>query len=263
MPLGERIKDCRLKANLSQEKLAELVGVSRQAVTKWESGQSAPNTENLFKLAEILGTTVDFLLTADTGPSVAEQVYQMLKNEELKKENQRRQHKLRNLYTALVVSAGYLAVFLLCKIYFTTSDIHSFLGWLSTIILRADCYVFSWLLTSNLFFYASLLSILAALLGKHRLSVTTLTGFALGIPLGELLGTNSAGAFYGFGHYGWAIWGGIFLLSIAMGIWLERFSKEDLTLKSKKMRIGLCVFLAATAAVLLFVRMNMFHPQGQ
>ncbi len=60
--LGERIKNQRTRVGLSQERVAELVGVSRQSVTKWESGQSAPSTENLFKLAEIFGTTVDMLL---------------------------------------------------------------------------------------------------------------------------------------------------------------------------------------------------------
>ena len=53
MELGERIREARLRAHLSQEKVAELIGVSRQAVTKWESSQSAPSTDNLFKLAEV------------------------------------------------------------------------------------------------------------------------------------------------------------------------------------------------------------------
>ena len=65
MTVGERIKTCRQNAGMSQEKVADLIGVSRQAVTKWEADQSAPNTENLFKLAELFGTTVDMLL--DTG----------------------------------------------------------------------------------------------------------------------------------------------------------------------------------------------------
>ena len=55
MALSDRIKNCRQSAGLSQEKMAELVGVSRQAVTKWETGQTSPSTENLFRLAEILG----------------------------------------------------------------------------------------------------------------------------------------------------------------------------------------------------------------
>ena len=61
MTPGERIKKLRQNAGMSQEKLAEMVGVSRQAVTKWEAGQSAPGTENLFRLAEVFGTTVDML----------------------------------------------------------------------------------------------------------------------------------------------------------------------------------------------------------
>ncbi len=44
MTLGEQIKELRLQRGMSQEKLAESMGVSRQAVTKWESGQSAPST---------------------------------------------------------------------------------------------------------------------------------------------------------------------------------------------------------------------------
>ena len=64
--LGERIRERRTACGLSQEKAAELVGVSRQAVTKWERGQAAPSTENLFKLAQVFGTTVDLLLEEGT-----------------------------------------------------------------------------------------------------------------------------------------------------------------------------------------------------
>ena len=49
MSLGERIKEQRKACDMSQEKVAELVGVSRQAVTKWEAERSAPSTENLFE----------------------------------------------------------------------------------------------------------------------------------------------------------------------------------------------------------------------
>lgn len=53
--LGQRIREHRRRAGLSQEALARRMDVSRQAVTKWESGQSAPSTENLFRLAELFG----------------------------------------------------------------------------------------------------------------------------------------------------------------------------------------------------------------
>jgi transcriptional regulator with XRE-family HTH domain len=58
MTLGERIKEHRKKQGFSQEKIAELVGTSRQAVTKWESGQSVPCMENLITLAEIFGLSL-------------------------------------------------------------------------------------------------------------------------------------------------------------------------------------------------------------
>ena len=61
MMLGERIREQRLKKGLSQEKIAELVGTSRQSVTKWESGQSIPCMENLITLAGILGISLDEL----------------------------------------------------------------------------------------------------------------------------------------------------------------------------------------------------------
>jgi len=53
MTLGEKIKEQRNKSGFSQEKIAELVGISRQAVTKWESGRSVPSMANLITLAEI------------------------------------------------------------------------------------------------------------------------------------------------------------------------------------------------------------------
>ena len=61
-PLGGRIREARRNAGLSQEKLAEQIGVSRQAVTKWEAGQAAPSTENLLRLAEALHTPLETLL---------------------------------------------------------------------------------------------------------------------------------------------------------------------------------------------------------
>ena len=107
MTLGEKIKACRQTAGMSQEKVAELVGVSRQAVTKWEANQSAPNTENLFKLAEIFGTTVDFLLASrEAENSPAEQIHQLYKLEEEKKAKARRDKLRSNLLLTVAVIGG-------------------------------------------------------------------------------------------------------------------------------------------------------------
>ena len=51
--LGNRIKNLRNERHLSQEYVAEQIGVSRQSVSKWESGVSRPSTGNLICLAEL------------------------------------------------------------------------------------------------------------------------------------------------------------------------------------------------------------------
>ena len=55
MTIGERIAKCRKEKNLSQEYIAELLDVSRQAVSKWETNQTEPDTSNLIELARIFG----------------------------------------------------------------------------------------------------------------------------------------------------------------------------------------------------------------
>lgn len=61
--ISERISDLRKEKNLSQGQLAEAVGVSRQAVSKWENGQSTPDAAKMILLAEILDTEVEYLAT--------------------------------------------------------------------------------------------------------------------------------------------------------------------------------------------------------
>ncbi len=63
--IAERLYDYRQSAKLSQEQVAAKVGVSRQAVSKWECGESLPDTDNLIALAALYGVTIDELLFAD------------------------------------------------------------------------------------------------------------------------------------------------------------------------------------------------------
>ena len=65
MTLSEKITHCRKKAMLSQEALAEKIGVSRQAVSKWETGESLPELGKIASLARALNTSVDWLLSSE------------------------------------------------------------------------------------------------------------------------------------------------------------------------------------------------------
>lgn len=72
MTLGEKIKDARKNAGLTQEQLANKLVISRQAVTKWESDKGLPDIQNLKALSELLNVSVDYLL--DDGQSAVKTV---------------------------------------------------------------------------------------------------------------------------------------------------------------------------------------------
>lgn len=69
--LGRRVQEARKAAGLSQESLGERLGVSRQAVSKWESDASVPDLENLIAMSRIFGVTIGALLGVE--PETAEE----------------------------------------------------------------------------------------------------------------------------------------------------------------------------------------------
>ena len=60
--LGEVLKENRVRCQMTQEFVAEHLGVSRQAVSKWENGTSDPSTSNLLALAKLYGISAEELL---------------------------------------------------------------------------------------------------------------------------------------------------------------------------------------------------------
>lgn len=70
MKMSEKIFHCRQRAGLSQEALAERLGVSRQAVSRWECGETTPEPAKILLLARTFGVTADWLL--DDAQTLAE-----------------------------------------------------------------------------------------------------------------------------------------------------------------------------------------------
>ena len=68
MTLGEKMKEMRLARGLSQEKLAEQLYVTRQAVAKWEKDQTMPSAENLLLFAELFDCSLDELMRDKCAP---------------------------------------------------------------------------------------------------------------------------------------------------------------------------------------------------
>ena len=65
MTLGKKLQLLRKARSMSQEQLAEALGVSRQAVSKWETGKSLPDSSLMLPLCEILSITVNDLLCGE------------------------------------------------------------------------------------------------------------------------------------------------------------------------------------------------------
>lgn len=86
MKLYEKIYYCRKKAGLSQEALAEKIGVSRQAISKWETGEATPELNKLPLLTSTFGVTYDWLLTDSDEETV---VSDKPENISIKNENQK------------------------------------------------------------------------------------------------------------------------------------------------------------------------------
>ena len=65
MEIGKRIKDARQKNNITQESLAEQLGISRQTVSSWETGKSYPDIVSVIKMSDIFNISLDKMLKED------------------------------------------------------------------------------------------------------------------------------------------------------------------------------------------------------
>lgn len=93
MNIGLKIQELRKKQGLNQSKLAEKIDVSRQAVSKWELGETVPDTENVLKLCELFSVTPNEFFDIETKP--AEQpIPQIVLS--------KKSHKLNNLHYGII-----------------------------------------------------------------------------------------------------------------------------------------------------------------
>ena len=72
MTIGSRIVQLRKQLLLSQEDMADQIGVSRQSVSKWETDACAPDAYNLIALAKVLNTSVEYIVTGNSNAEAKE-----------------------------------------------------------------------------------------------------------------------------------------------------------------------------------------------
>lgn len=70
MNIAERLQELRKKAGYSQEQVAEKLGISRQAISKWESGQGKPEIDNIVRLTEIYEVSADYILLGNENRAI-------------------------------------------------------------------------------------------------------------------------------------------------------------------------------------------------
>ena len=105
MTTGQRINKCRKAKKLSQEYIALMLGVTRQAVSKWENDLSIPDTENYINLAKLFGVSVEYLAfgAEDDSASESNQKRENESSESNKKESE-------NIMEGLILFIGFLLI---------------------------------------------------------------------------------------------------------------------------------------------------------
>lgn len=119
MDFSEKILSLRKSRGLTQEQLAEKLNVSRQSVSKWESGQAIPELETIVALCRVFDITTDYLLK----PSEMDEL--SIKTEMLEKQQQQlliREQRYKRIFTCIVYSLGiyllFFAVYFIGHFYF-------------------------------------------------------------------------------------------------------------------------------------------------
>ena len=131
MTLGERIRDERKKRGLSQEELADILNVSRQAITKWETDRGIPDIANLIRISEEFEISLDELIKGDNS----------VKRKIIYDSSMKRWHLLVVVYLLAIVA--YIAYFALLYMIFMVGFLIStlfMLGFELRIIIKEKRY---------------------------------------------------------------------------------------------------------------------------
>lgn len=182
----------------------------------------------------------------------------------LSKEEKLKERKyMGSILTALGLIVGYVLVYFIGRVICLgwPWEAYSWRWWLNHSSPTSFSYIYGWLIHNNVFWAVMIVTVIVAILGKYRFSLSCSAGFLVGMVVGELFGKNPAGAERGLTHYGWEIWLLILLFSAFMGIIMEKlFKKESFSWRSKRFWIWCAVFVFGIVTIVLLVRANMWHP---
>ena len=92
MPLSKRIYELRKSNGMSQEALAEKINVSRQSISKWESGETIPEIGHIIELSKVFGVSTDYLLLYGEAESLTNRTKQLEEQQENLQAKMKKEH---------------------------------------------------------------------------------------------------------------------------------------------------------------------------
>jgi transcriptional regulator with XRE-family HTH domain len=141
MSLSKKILELRKAGNLSQEQLAEKIRVSRQSISKWESGETIPEIERIIELSKVFGVSTDYLLLSGEVEELTNRTEQLEKQQEgLRVEFGKQQLRIQRVLSTLLAYAIALSIFAFLHLPYISNflDVEDFrIVWLSVILLIA------------------------------------------------------------------------------------------------------------------------------
>jgi transcriptional regulator with XRE-family HTH domain len=126
---GDYLKRLRIERGLSQESLSEVLGISRQSISKWEQGNSAPDIDNIKKLSDYFNVSVDSIVNGEPDKFIVEQEPQVKKEAPAEKVEQP-QNNEKKKHGWLFPAYPVLMVILYCIIGSLFSPKGWYMGWL-------------------------------------------------------------------------------------------------------------------------------------
>lgn len=180
--LGDKIRELRKQNGISQEDVATALGVSRQAVTKWESGVSLPSSGNMIKLAELFKVSVDELTSSSRQSPVnidSEAIEKFIRSTEDKKKKEQKILSgtidiLKNMGGLLI---AYGAIYLFC--------------WFLNVQIGVSLFPWHYIQEYHFLLATCVISLLAVILQKKKFAYIMLAGAILAIFMGQIIGSYS------------------------------------------------------------------------
>ena len=172
----------------------------------------------------------------------------------LSKEEKLKERKyMGSILTALGLIVGYVLVYFIGRVICLgwPWEAYSWRWWLNHSSPTSFSYMYGWLIHNNVFWAVMIVTVIVAILGKYRFSLSCSAGFLIGMVLGELFGDHLSSV--AWDHRGFEIWLGILLLSAVMGVFLEKGAKKGDSWLANWFALWCGVFLVGVVAIVPIV----------